>query len=183
MQLIDALELQILPDDPDNTIYKIEFTWDLMAYNEDIMVIQLNFINPWAISDDTAYDKLSVTFWGVEFFKSFAGKEVEYGTTLYWPIMRQISGTEKESIQNVNVSVKVLLVTTFAMILPVIAVGSLLPTWIFINSLQIIAHTILLKTLMPANAHYFLSTFLDWLRWYNENFFDYFEQKFEMRSY
>ena len=58
----------------------------------------MHFINPYAISDDSAFDKLSVTFWGVEFFKSFAGKEVEYGTTLYWPIMRQISKTEKENI-------------------------------------------------------------------------------------
>ena len=183
MQLIDALELQILPDDPENIIYKIEFTWDLLAYNEDIMVIQLYFVNPWAVSDDTVNDKLSVTFWGVEFFKSLQGKEVEYGTTLYWPIMRQISETEKVSIQNVNGAIEVLLVATFAIILPVIAVGSLLPTWIFINSLQIIAHTVLLKTLMPANAHYFLSTFLDWLRLFNEDFFDYIEQKFDMRSY
>ena len=98
MQLIDALELQILPDDPENIIYKIEFTWDLLAYNEDIMVIQLYFVNPWAVSDDTINDKLSVTFWGVEFFKSLQGKEVEYGTTLYWPIMRQISEKEKVRI-------------------------------------------------------------------------------------
>ena len=58
--------------------------------------------------------------------------------------MRQISETEKENIQYIDFSVKVLLITTFAMILPVITVGSLLPTWIFINSLQIIAHTVLL---------------------------------------
>ena len=97
--------------------------------------------------------------------------------------MRQISETEKENIQYIDFSVKVLLITTFAMILPVITVGSLLPTWIFINSLQIIAHTVLLKTLMPANAHYFLSTYLNWLRWYNEDFFKYVGQKFDMRSY
>ena len=82
-----------------------------------------------------------------------------------------------------NGSIKTLLIITFALILPVITVGSLLPTWIFINSLQIIAHTVLLKTLMPANAHYFLSIYLDWLRWYNEDFFEYVEQEFDMRSY
>ena len=70
MQLIDALELQILPNDPENTIHKLEFTWDLIAYDEDNIQIQLHFINPYAISDDSALDKLSVTFWGVEFFKS-----------------------------------------------------------------------------------------------------------------
>ena len=69
--MIDALELQILPDDPENAIYRIEFMWDLIGYNEDYIWIQLYFVNPWALSDDAAYDKLSVTFWGVEFFKSY----------------------------------------------------------------------------------------------------------------
>ena len=32
----------------------------------------------------------------------------------------------------------------------------LLPTWMFLNSLQLIAHTPLLATYMPANLNYFL---------------------------
>ena len=82
-----------------------------------------------------------------------------------------------------NGSIKTLLIVTLVMILPVIAVGSLLPTWIFINSLQIIAHMVLLKTLMPANAYYFLSTYFDLLRCYNKDLFDFIERKFDTRSY
>ena len=57
-------------------------------------------------------------------------------------------------------------------VLPVLTAGSLLPTWMFINSLQIISHLVLLRTLMPVNAHYFLSTWNDWIRWYDNNVWD-----------
>lgn len=59
---------------------------------------------------------------------------------------------------------------TLVLILPVITAGSMLPTWMFINSLQIIAHLALVKTMIPANAHYFLKQYLDWLRWYDSDF-------------
>ena len=55
------------------------------------------------------------------------------------------------------------------LIMPVVTAGSLLPTWMFINSLQIIAHMVLLKTLMPGTAHYFLNKYLNWLRWYDSD--------------
>jgi len=35
MQLIDALELLITPDDPDDFTKEIEFTWDIMAYSDN----------------------------------------------------------------------------------------------------------------------------------------------------
>ena len=42
--------------------------------------------------------------------------------------------------------------------------GRLLPTWMFINSMQLIVHTPLLQTNMPANLHMFLQRYLDLLR-------------------
>ena len=42
--------------------------------------------------------------------------------------------------------------------------GSLLPVWIFCNSLQLIAHTPLLNTMLPGNAHYVLKEYLDLVR-------------------
>lgn len=56
------------------------------------------------------------------------------------------------------------------LLLPVVAAGSLLPTWIFVNSLQLVAHTVLISSLMPGNASFFLSKFLNWVRWHNEDF-------------
>ena len=42
--------------------------------------------------------------------------------------------------------------------------GRLLPTWMFFNSMQLIAHTPLLDTYMPSNLNYFLIKFLDIVR-------------------
>jgi len=67
--------------------------------------------------------------------------------------------------------------------LPVITVGSLLPTWMFINSLQIIAHLTLLKTIMPANGHYFLKKYLDLLRWYQDDFVFWLNEQINFKRY
>ena len=42
--------------------------------------------------------------------------------------------------------------------------GRLLPTWMFLNSLQLVVHTPLLSTNMPSNLHYFLVKYLNLLR-------------------
>ena len=52
MQLIDALELLITPEDSENA-KKVEFTWDMIGYNQDYIWLQLTFLTPWDISDDT----------------------------------------------------------------------------------------------------------------------------------
>lgn len=74
-------------------------------------------------------------------------------------------------------------IISLILILPVITVGSLLPTWVFLNSLQIISHMILLKTLMPANAHYFLKKWNDWIRWYDDDFWEYLQGVYDFRFY
>ena len=47
------------------------------------------------------------------------------------------------------------------------ATGALLPAWMFINSIQIISHLVLLNTLMPPNAQTFLWTVNDLARWHD----------------
>lgn len=42
--------------------------------------------------------------------------------------------------------------------------GSLLPTWMFLNSLQLIVHLPLVATLMPSNLHMFLLKYLSFMR-------------------
>lgn len=51
MQLVDALELLITPDDPSSS-KPVEFTWTVTSYNKDFIWIKLNYLNPWDISDD-----------------------------------------------------------------------------------------------------------------------------------
>jgi len=83
-------------------------------------------------------------------------KEVLYGTTLYWPLVRQMNMDDMDFIRWFADFLKWPVIVSFILILPVITAGSLLPTWVFINSLQIISHMILLRSIMPAPAHYFL---------------------------
>ena len=42
---------------------------------------------------------------------------------------------------------------------------------------------ILLKTLMPANAHYFLKKWNDWIRWYDADFWEYLQGIYDFRQY
>ena len=87
MQLLDVMELNITPDDPESD-QNLSFTWEMLDYSDDKIEVQLYFENPWDISENTAFDTLSVTFWGVEYFQSWQSKEVLYGTTIYWPLVR-----------------------------------------------------------------------------------------------
>lgn len=61
-------------------------------------------------------------------------------------------------------------ITAFVLliVLPVASLGSLLPTWMFVNSLQLVAHLPLLNMSLPANAHIFMIKFLDLVRWYDK---------------
>lgn len=86
MQLVDALELLITPDDPDKSLKPVQFTWTVTGFTTEFIWIKLDFVNPRDISDDHRFDTLSVTFWGIEYFKSYQNKEVLFGTTLYWPL-------------------------------------------------------------------------------------------------
>ena len=56
------------------------------------------------------------------------------------------------------------------LVIPCFALGSLLPTWMFINTLQLAAHLPLLNTNMPANVHYVLSKQLQLVSWHDKDF-------------
>ena len=71
----------------------------------------------------------------------------------------------------------------FLMILPFVTIGSLLPTWMFINSLQLLAHLPLINSIMPGNAHYFLSKYLDIVRWHDQDFVESLDEKFNFKEY
>lgn len=70
----------------------IEFSWHVVGYTNDFIYLKIDYENPWDISDSPGLDTLSVTFWGTNFFKSKENKDVRFGTTLYWPIIRQMDG-------------------------------------------------------------------------------------------
>ena len=48
--------------------------------------------------------------------------------------------------------IKAYIILIVLLVMAFFSLGSLLPMWVFINSLQIITHTVLLNTIMPGNA-------------------------------
>jgi hypothetical protein len=97
MKLLDALEIKILPDDPE--VGKVvNFDWDILGYDTEYIYLQLYIKNPWEVSVDGQFDTITVTFWGTEYFKSISNKEVRYGTTLSHKLFRQISPTGGEQV-------------------------------------------------------------------------------------
>ena len=69
MQLLEALELIITPEDEERAV-RLDFTWVVIDYNEDTVKLRLEFKNPAEVSQDMTFDTLSVTFWGVDFFRN-----------------------------------------------------------------------------------------------------------------
>ena len=53
----------------------------------------------------------------------------------------------------------------------------------FINSLQIIAHMALIKTIMPPHVHYFLRKYLDVMRWYDHDFIEHLDDTYDFKTY
>ena len=63
--------------------------------------MKVKFKNPENVGSFYSEDYISVRFWGVDFFKSFKGVEVEMGHEVMWKISRQISDEVAESIESV----------------------------------------------------------------------------------
>lgn len=86
--IVEALELKVRPGDPDTEMKNLNFTWQLVSYDERQIYIQIDFEYPQKLSDRYIYDTLEIYFWGTDFFKSGDGKTVRFGTKLERTILR-----------------------------------------------------------------------------------------------
>ena len=157
--------MRITREDPDAEVPPIEFTWDILGYNSRFLQIQLEIKNPESIGDDFGEpDNLSVTFWGTKYFKSQEGVEVGYGSEVNIKIIRQISASAVGALQEGLVYIKAYIIAIVLSVVAFFSVGSLLPMWMFVNSLQIITHSALLNTMMPGNVFTVLREYLGLVR-------------------
>ena len=92
--LLDALELVVTLYDPDGSL-ELQFSWDIEEFTEDYIWIKVNFQNPTKVSEGLELDTLSITFWGVDYFKSKSNKEVEMGMTIFQSLPRQFSSNDE----------------------------------------------------------------------------------------
>lgn len=90
MLLLDALQVRMEKDEESGDLSDtvVNLKWDIIDYNADLILLQINFENPSEIDTLDSKDFITVTFFGVEFFKSFQGIDVEFGTKLKWRILR-----------------------------------------------------------------------------------------------
>ena len=49
------------------------FNWNVIDFNKDFIWLQINFDKPENLDSYSSEDYITVTFYGVEFFKSFNG--------------------------------------------------------------------------------------------------------------
>ena len=79
--------------------------------------------------------------------------------------MRQLRAEDARQIDSVSDIVNTILVTSFAPMFFLIGLGGqLLPTWMFLNSLQLITHVPMIDAHIPAPLHYFLVNYLTMIR-------------------
>ena len=89
LALIDALEVRILREYPDEELTPVIFSYEIVSYSSEYIDLQLDIENPEDIGEDYGRpDRLTVTFWGTEYFESRSGVEVKYGMELEVGIMR-----------------------------------------------------------------------------------------------
>ena len=73
MLILDALEVRMMQEsDSDRISENVEhFSWTVIDFDRDHIWLQISYDNPEKIGTFESKDYITVTFWGVEFFKSF----------------------------------------------------------------------------------------------------------------
>lgn len=162
---MDALELSVKPRDRDfDPNEEVKFSWTFERFEARRMQLQLYIEDPSQLSKAGQLDSLFVTFFDTSYFKAAdSGVEVRQNTVLSWDLFRMITESEQETVHDLKFFYY-LTIGTLVLSIPMTAYGSLLPTWMFVHSLQIVAHTPLLNSEMPGNVQYFMADYLKIVR-------------------
>lgn len=125
MLLLDALQVQIEKDsDAEELSDTVDnFTWDVIDFSKDFINLQISFENPENLDAFQSKDFITVTFWGVELFKSFQGIEVEFGKKLKCRVLRQLSTETARQIDTLENTINSVLVTGALPVLFLIGLG------------------------------------------------------------
>lgn len=165
IKLISALELRIVPRDGDyDETEEIKFSWDVQNFDGRTMTLQLYIDDAESVSESGQLDALYITFHDTQLFKAQQSKiEVRFGTQLIWDLNRLISFEDKSTVDGLGFFHGIT-IASLVLSAPMVAMGDMLPVWMFAHSLQLVAHTPLLNSQMPGNAQYFLSDYLTMTR-------------------
>ena len=77
--IIVALEIEIVAEKEDGEDWLVPFTWDIASFGDYETMVQLYYRQSDILSFRGQKNRISVTFWGTEFFKSVDDNEVRFG--------------------------------------------------------------------------------------------------------
>ena len=106
-----------------------------------------------------------MTFWDTKLFKNQDGEETPFGLELKWQVIRQMDTSDAMLVDD-QIDYAHIALTVFGcfVLILVLSYGPLLPVWMFINSMQLIAHVPLIRTNLPGSSHFFLLDYLNIIR-------------------
>ena len=136
--VVDALELKLRPGEFSDPLV-LDLQWEMLDFNREQIWIQLYFDYPPRISENIQHDTLEVYFWGTDYFRSWQGEDVRFGTKLEWPIVKQIDPEIAGLLGQFGHAIKI--ANAIGVTAVIAFTGRYLSTWMFINSLQLIFHT------------------------------------------
>ena len=165
--IYDMVDIQLSSKSVDD-VEPVKVNWSMKDFNGQTANLQMNLDK---LREDNVdlqvYDNLEISLNdGQGVLKSESGKQVEFGKTVEWnlsvPFVQDKEITSMRALANFWIA----LICLAVMITFVLALfkGSLVQTWMLINTLQLVAHLPLIATKMPANAHYFLINLLGVVR-------------------
>ena len=77
MIILDALEIKMHQDAEIERQSDIDsLSWEVLSFDKDFLKLQIYFLNPNEIGIFQADDYLTITFFGLQFFKNSQGIEV-----------------------------------------------------------------------------------------------------------
>ena len=111
------------------------------------------------------FDTFKIAFFGTKYFKDDLNREVPFGTELTWRVFRQIEPSSADSVSTAQTFTSLAFwIAVIFVILLALCAGTLLPFWMFLNSLQLIAHLPMIRSNLPSQANYFLLKYLSLVR-------------------
>lgn len=164
--MYEAIEI-MLSSTENEEIEPISIDWSLKSFNGKQAQLQMDLESIRDYNQNSEdYNTISISFNDAAGnFVSENGKGISFGQTIEWTVQPLVKKSVTDNIQalaNLWMTLVVLaLVISFFL---AVFQGSLLPTWMLVNTLQLIAHVPLISSKLPSNAHYFLLNFLGVVR-------------------
>lgn len=165
-EVFEAIEIKLSSTEFDD-LEPVNVEWSLQSFTGQEAEIQMDLDKLRRDKIDTEiYDNMSITFNDASgTFVSENGKGINFGESIQWslkPLVKKSMTIGIETLGNFWLSL-ILISLTISFFLAIFS-GSLVSTWMLINSLQLIAHLPLIANRLPSNAHYFLLNFLGLVR-------------------